>query len=137
MLDLDTSAAGLIARFLLGLTFMLSGVPKLLDRRSFAEAVGRFELLPWWTTRPLAALIPVAELAVGVLLLLGLYTRVAALTSMGMLAVFTGALTIAVMRGSQHDCNCFGRLPIKQHGWIAIGRNLLLIGLSVVALSVV
>ena len=57
---------------------------------------------------PLAAGLPVFEIALGVLLLLGIFLRPAAVISIGLLTVFIIAIISAWARGLSIDCGCFG-----------------------------
>ena len=57
----------------------------------------------------MALALPWLELVVGLYLLAGLFTRVAAWGAVAMLAVFMAAITQALLRGlSLEDCGCFG-----------------------------
>ena len=107
-----------VTRSLLGLVFLLSGVSKLRDKPSFAQVVRRLNLVPGVAVEPFVSVLPVFELALGLSLLLDFHTRFAFIAATGLLAVFTLVLTVAMARGIGEDCNCFGRLPIRQQGWL-------------------
>jgi uncharacterized membrane protein YphA (DoxX/SURF4 family) len=52
--------------------------------------------------------LPFAEIALGVLLLVGIATRLVALASAVLLLVFVAAVISAAARGLSIDCGCFG-----------------------------
>lgn len=61
-------AAALAVRFVLATVFVFAGLAKLGGRREFAQAVRGYALLPERAVRPVAVLLPPAELAAGALL---------------------------------------------------------------------
>ena len=72
------------------------------------RAVRAYEILPEAFVKPFAWGLPFVELALAVLLLLGLATRPAAWVSAGLLLVFVAGTAAAWARGLQIDCGCFG-----------------------------
>ena len=76
------------------------------------------------------------EIALGVLLLLGIFLRPAAVISIGLLTVFIIAIMSAWVRGLSIDCGCFGGGGANPNAGPAtylteIGRDLGFIVLSV------
>jgi uncharacterized membrane protein YphA (DoxX/SURF4 family) len=55
-----------------------------------------------------AATLPYLEVSLGVLLVLGFATRLAAALSAALLLVFIGGVISAAVRGLSIDCGCFG-----------------------------
>ena len=107
---LDTVAAWVstAARLVLGAVFLVAGAVKVIDPQSSVAAVRAYRLLP----SPLATIVgwglPFAEIALGVLLLVGIATRLVALASAVLLLVFVAAVISAAARGLSIDCGCFG-----------------------------
>jgi uncharacterized membrane protein YphA (DoxX/SURF4 family) len=55
-----------------------------------------------------AVVLPIVEATVGILLLLGLGTRLAAWVTAGLMIVFIAGVASAWIRGLSIDCGCFG-----------------------------
>ena len=96
------------ARLELAAVFLVAGALKVIDPQSSVAAVRAYRLLP----SPLATIVgwglPFAEIALGVLLLVGIATRLVALASAVLLLVFVAAVISAAARGLSIDCGCFG-----------------------------
>jgi uncharacterized membrane protein YphA (DoxX/SURF4 family) len=99
---------GTWARLGLAVVWIVSGGLKALDPDQTYVAVRAYDVLPDGAVGLVAALLPWVELALGVLLLLGVGTRLAALASVGLLLVFVAGVTQAWARGLSIDCGCFG-----------------------------
>jgi len=91
----------------LGALFIAAAWPKLADPEAFARAISHYHLLGETTQRVLALVLPPLELLVGVCLVLGVLDAGAALLTLGLLVVFTGAVGIALARGLDISCGCF------------------------------
>ncbi len=99
---------GLLARLGLSATFLVSGGLKASDPRETVVAVRAYGLLPESLVTVVAAALPYLEIALGVLLLLGLATRLAAVMTGVLFVVFIGGVISAAARGLSIDCGCFG-----------------------------
>jgi len=100
----------LAARLLLGAIFLLAGGAKLGTPAAFASALTAYRLLPAALVPAVAFALPWLEVLIGVYLVLGLFTRWAALAALGL---FMLALSAALLRGLPlAGCGCFGAL-----GW--------------------
>lgn len=119
-------------RSFLAALFATAAISKLAGIEEFYGVVRNFRLLPDWLARAVAMVLPVAELAVAVALLVPALARPAALVAALLLAIFGLAIAINVLRGrTQIDCGCF-RGGMKQRiSWLVVGRNVLLTGLAV------
>lgn len=102
------SWAVVLARLVLGGLFLYAGVMKGLDVRQFADDIANYHIVPAALVPLCAATLPGIELAVGAALLLGLWTRGAALVVAAMMAVFLSALLSTFARGIDLTCGCFG-----------------------------
>ncbi len=81
---------------------------KLPDPNENVRAVRAYELLPESVVPVVGHALPVLEILVGVCLLLGLLTRVAAVVSVVLLVAFVIGISSAWARGLSIDCGCFG-----------------------------
>jgi uncharacterized membrane protein YphA (DoxX/SURF4 family) len=106
---------------------VLAGATKLADRRAFHAAVAEYDILPARLRRPFATFVPVAEIALGSLLLLGLLTVVAAGLAAPLFLSFSIAIGANMLRGRSFDCHCFGSAHSDRIGWPALLRSVLLV----------
>jgi uncharacterized membrane protein YphA (DoxX/SURF4 family) len=72
----------------------------------------------------MAILLPFFEVLLGGYLVVGLYTRVAALVAVVQLAIFATAIGSAVVRGLSLSCGCFGPGDRTTTSWPEVGRDL-------------
>ncbi len=101
--------AALGASILLGLIFVISGLGKLLERNAFLLNISASELLPSGFAAFIATWLPWVELILGVFLIIGLLSRLAALVC----AALSGALIFynswMIAHGLGYEpCGCLG-----------------------------
>jgi uncharacterized membrane protein YphA (DoxX/SURF4 family) len=99
---------GLLARTLVGGVWVAAGVLKLPDPNENVRAVRAYDLLPESVVPVVGHALPILEILVGVCLLLGLLTRVAAVVSAVLLVAFVVGIASAWGRGLSIECGCFG-----------------------------
>lgn len=99
---------GTLARLGLAAVWLISGAIKVSDLNQAYVAVQAYDLLPAGMVSVVAGAVPFLELALGVLLLVGLGTRLTAIVSAVVLLAFIGAVAQAWARGLTIDCGCFG-----------------------------
>ncbi len=105
---------------IIGFVLLLAGIPKLNDHDGVLRSLRGYKVLPVRLEVPLARILPVAETVVGILLVLGVAHRLAALVAAVMFASFFTGLTINLLRGRRDlDCGCFafGVGEIPHIGW--------------------
>ena len=98
----------LLARLGLAAVWLISGVLKAADPAGTVIAVRAYQLLPESLVRPVANTLPFLEIALGLLLLIGLGVRIAAIASALLLVVLIGVIISVWARGLSIDCGCFG-----------------------------
>jgi uncharacterized membrane protein YphA (DoxX/SURF4 family) len=99
---------GTLARLGLAAVWLVAGGSKVGDLAGSGRAVAAFRLMPADAARLVGAALPFVEIALGVLLLLGLATRLAAAVSAALFAVYIVGIAAAWARGLSIDCGCFG-----------------------------
>lgn len=99
---------GLVARLFLAGVWFLSGFAKAFDPTTARAAVRAYQLLPVDLADIVGIALPWLEIMLGVLLLLGAATRLAAVFSAVLLMVFIAGVISAAARGLSIDCGCFG-----------------------------
>ncbi|KJS31379.1 MAG: hypothetical protein VR64_11205 [Desulfatitalea sp. BRH_c12] len=93
-------------RWMLGITFIYSGVTKLLAPETFAVLIEAFGLVPEALLLPAAVILPVVEVVAGAGLLVDLRGSLAVIT--GLLLLFVALLGYGIHLGLDVDCGCFG-----------------------------
>jgi uncharacterized membrane protein YphA (DoxX/SURF4 family) len=116
----------MILRVAVGLLFVGAGALKIGHADVFAAQITAFGLVPHPLVAPLALLLPFLEILLGGYLVLGLYTRVAAIIAVVQLAIFAGAIGSAVVRGLSLSCGCFGPSDTTITSWPEVARDLTL-----------
>ena len=99
---------GLVARLVLGVVLVVSGYLKVGSLESSAEAVRAFKILPYDLANLVGYVLPVLELAIGALLVLGLFTRIAGIAGSLLMVAFLIGIVSVWVRGISIDCGCFG-----------------------------
>ncbi|MHB1006556.1 MAG: MauE/DoxX family redox-associated membrane protein [Chloroflexota bacterium] len=117
----------LIARLIIGAVFIISAAGKLTHPDAFVRAVASYEVLPEALLGPFGAAFPWLELAMGVLLLVGLFTRLAAVGAAGLMAIFLALMGTAFLQGKSIDCGCFVGVIQETVGPATLIRDTLLL----------
>ncbi|GIJ33129.1 MauE/DoxX family redox-associated membrane protein [Verrucosispora sp. WMMD703] len=99
---------GLAVRLGLAVVWLWAGWSKVGDLAGSGRAVNAYQVLPYDVAMVVGAALPFVELALALLLLLGLATRLAAGVSAALLLVFIAGIASAWSRGLAIDCGCFG-----------------------------
>ena len=96
------------ARQILGITLIVAGAIKLPWPEASVQAVRAYQLLPFEITRPVGYVLPVLELVIGLLLVIGLFTRLAGWIGAAVMAAFIVGIAWVWANGISIDCGCFG-----------------------------
>ncbi len=99
---------GAVIRLFLGGVWLYAALEKLPDPRGFTQAVRAYDATPEWLSKAIGYGLPVLEFCVGLLLVCGVITRVAASVSVALLTVFVIGVAQAAARGIKLECGCFG-----------------------------
>jgi uncharacterized membrane protein YphA (DoxX/SURF4 family) len=97
-----------LARLVLGAVWLVAGLAKIGDLDESVRAVRAYRLLPEALAQVVGSALPLAEVLLGALLVVGLFVRVFAVVSALLLAAFVVGIASAWARGLQIDCGCFG-----------------------------
>jgi uncharacterized membrane protein YphA (DoxX/SURF4 family) len=118
----------LASRLLIGGVFAFAAVSKLRDRTAFTAfeySLRRLTVFPAGAAGTAARAVALGEVAVAVLLAIPSTVRVGFAVAAMMLVLFALGIAIAVRRGVNEPCRCFGgsRAPL---GALHVGRNIAL-----------
>ena len=99
---------GLLARLVLGLVLVVAGGLKVTAPKASADAVHAYQVLPYDVGTYVGYGLPIVEVLVGLLLVVGLFTRTSAVIGAALMVVFIAGISQAWARGISIDCGCFG-----------------------------
>ncbi len=97
-----------LARLLVGIVWIVAGYLKLRDVGDSVRSVRNFQILPESMVEPVGTGLPVFEVVLGALLVVGLGLRVSGALSALLQLAFIFGIASAWVRGLQIECGCFG-----------------------------
>jgi putative oxidoreductase len=128
---LKSPAFLLLLRIALGGIFLYAGSVKLLEPREFADRIAAYQMLPLSLISPMALGLPPLEMILGLFLVIGWKSRMAALGITLLLGIFLLALGQGILRGLPIDCGCFGSGSLSPWKlWFSLGRDAMFFALS-------
>lgn len=117
-----------VARILAGAVFILAGAGKLPERIQFVDVVIKYYVLPYPIAFIYGVILPWLELSIGLLLILGRYTRLAAVISLPVIFSFIVANGISLSKGKVVCTSCFGEIIIAIPTPAALAADFVLLG---------
>ena len=99
---------GLICRIVLAAVWLYAGLIKLIEAGGARDAIIGYRIFPAGWVSFLGYLLPATEVTLGLLLLIGLFTRLAAIVSGLLMLAFVAGIASVWARGYNIDCGCFG-----------------------------
>lgn len=119
-----------IYSIIIGLFFIISGVGKVINTAAFSYLIHQYGFGNFMIVSPLIVL---AEILIGLFLLLLINPRRNALYSLILLIIFTIAFTYAHFKHGVNDCGCLGTIqPSNMPPIFSFIRNLILILMSMI-----
>jgi uncharacterized membrane protein YphA (DoxX/SURF4 family) len=97
-----------IIRLVIGALFVFAGAAKVGHFNDLAAAIAGFRILRAGVVGPLAVILPFFEIGLGLYLVAGLFTRIAAAIGAVQLTIYAAAIASAVIRHIPANCGCFG-----------------------------
>ncbi|MSY56086.1 MAG: DoxX family membrane protein, partial [Actinobacteria bacterium] len=98
----------LFGRLILGGVLLVAGGLKAFVPAEAASAVAAYKILPTQLAHIVGYALPWLEIAVGLLLIIGISLRMAAVIAGGIMLLFIAAIISVWARGMLIDCGCFG-----------------------------
>ncbi len=99
---------GTLLRLVLGGVILVAGALKVTNLGQSALAVRAYQLLPYDLAGYVGYALPIIEIVIGLMLVLGLFTRMSALLGALLMLAFVIGIASAWARGLSIDCGCFG-----------------------------
>ena len=119
----------LIARPLLCAVFLVAGLAKLADLPGSRQAMRGFGV-PDKLADLFGLLLPLAEIAVAITLLIPVTSWWGAVGALALLLIFVAGIGYNLAHGRTPDCHCFGQLHSAPAGWSTLIRNLILAAIA-------
>ncbi|MET7331785.1 MauE/DoxX family redox-associated membrane protein [Nonomuraea sp. NPDC005650] len=116
-------------RLTLAAVMTLAAVAKLRSSGAFAASLEDFDFIPSRSHRPLAVLIPAAEVLIALLLALPVTATTGLLAATLFCCGLTAVPILVVARGKRMRCACFGVSEVRMSGW-HIARNAVLLAVA-------
>lgn len=105
---------GIAGRLVLAAVFFAACIHKIADPMDFGLQVATYQILPLQLINLQAIILPWVELTTAVLLLIGLFTRPAALVTCGMNIMFIIAIAMALNADLHLQCGCFSSSQVGE-----------------------
>ncbi|HWJ12052.1 MAG TPA: MauE/DoxX family redox-associated membrane protein [Nocardioides sp.] len=99
---------GLLARLVTGGVWLVAGALKITEPDASINAVRAYQLLPASLAEVVGLALPGLEVVIGLALVVGVFTRGAAVLSALLFAAFIVGIASVWARGIEIDCGCFG-----------------------------
>lgn len=127
------SWVGMAARLLLAAVLGYAGLVKIRDLTESGRTVALYRIVPDESAQLVGGVLPFIELALALLLIVGLATRAVAVATAVLMAMYIAAITSVWARGLSIDCGCFssgGTLTSgAERGYVIdIARDLVFLG---------
>ncbi len=122
-------------QIVIGVIFVIAALAKLSDLEALSTQVHNFRLVPLWGENLVAMMLPWVELTAALFLILGFRARAGAFVLAALLAAFTVGVGIAVARGLDFECGCFGTGDHTRVGAVKIAENLAMLAVAIEALQ--
>jgi len=99
---------GTLIRLALGVIWIWAAWEKLRGPRTFVQAVRAYDATPEWMSKAIDYGLPTLEFCIGIMLIVGVAVRLAAILSTVLLVVFLIGIVQAAARDIKISCGCFG-----------------------------
>lgn len=103
-----TEWIGVLARLILGVTYLVAGYDKGTHLAQTQQATRAFQLLPYDVANVWGIFMPFLEIILGLLLIVGLLARWTAVVGGLLMIAFIVGIASVWARGISIDCGCFG-----------------------------
>jgi uncharacterized membrane protein YphA (DoxX/SURF4 family) len=113
-----------VLRLLVGGLFLVAGALKVGHADFLAATIAGFRLVPASIIAPMSLFLPFFEIGLGAYLIVGLFTRAAAIVATTQLVVFAAAIASVVARHITISCGCFGPTDTAVATWFDVFRDL-------------
>ena len=122
-----------LCQIVIGVIFAWAALAKIGDAQGFAAQVHNFRIVPVALENLVAVTLPWIELVAAMALVLNIRARSGALLVLAMLAAFTVAIVVALARGLDIECGCFGTADASRVGFVKVLENMAMLAVACVS----
>jgi len=122
-------------RCVIGFVFVYAAIEKISQPTEFARAIANYHLLPQFSVNIVTLVLPWMELLAGLALIGGVYVKGSSLLLGILLTVFSCAVALALIRGLDISCGCFGTSSASKVGWTHLVENVAMMAGSWIVFS--
>ena len=119
-----------ICRVVMGVVFIAAALAKIGDVAAFSTQIHNFRMMPVGLENLVAMTLPWIELLAGLSLLLAIRPRSGGLIVTVLMAFFLVAVAVALGRGLDIECGCFGTADGTRVGISKLSQNLVMLILA-------
>lgn len=130
---LTSPAAIQASRFAIGLVMIVAALAKIGDPGTFAVQIRHYRMTPPGAENLLGSVLPWIELMAGLALVLRVRARSGAWLAAGLMGIFTLAVGMAIARGLDIECGCFGTADATRVGAGKLLENFALVAVALIA----
>ncbi|MEJ8548725.1 MauE/DoxX family redox-associated membrane protein [Brevibacillus borstelensis] len=121
-----------VLRVFLGTLFISTSVAKFRKPQEHMLTVKEYRILSSFLLYPFARAEMIVEFLTGILLFLGMFQKTVALLAVFLLAIYSLAIVVNLLRGRKEiSCGCGGAAGDHPISWFLVLRNFLLIGMGI------
>ncbi len=112
-----------VLRFFIGFIFVYSGIEKISNPSAFSEAILNYKIINLEISNMVSIVLPWFELLVGVLFIFKINVKENIVIIGILLLTFNLLIAIAILRGLNIDCGCFGTSYGVKVGILKLAEN--------------
>jgi len=127
---LTSKELAFILRLYIGGLFIFASLYKMNHAAEFAESIANYQLVPYWAVNTLAVTMPWLELICGLMLVIGFRAKSVTVMIGVMMAMFTVALVINVLKETPISCGCFSTSG-DVIGWHTVLRDVIWVSMII------
>jgi uncharacterized membrane protein YphA (DoxX/SURF4 family) len=122
----------LLCQTAVALVFLAAALAKIGDSADFALQIHHYRLVPFGFENLLGVTLPWIELLAALAILLRLQPRSGSVVVAGLMTLFVVVVGLAVARGLDIECGCFGTADATRVGGAKLAENVGLLALALV-----
>lgn len=115
----------IISRLVIGIMLIYAAVGKIKNPFNFSLLISGYEIVDLGVSKLTAIALPWIELTTGIFLVLGWWLRAASFIATGLFLIFIIVIGLALIRGLEIECGCFGLLGEGQISFRLLLRDVI------------
>ena len=121
-----------VSFYMITAVLLISGIAKIIDPLPLLNTLKQITFLPTELQIIIAALLPVVEIGLALLLLMKIKLNITKKAVVFLFGIFLITSLYGTLAGFGTDCGCFGNTIKSGFGWGMVGRNTIFLILSLI-----